>query len=825
MAHLGVLEVLEENGIYPDGVAGTSVGGLIATLYAGGMATWEIESRLRKIDWNGVLLDEPERRSLLLARKEEHSRHLLTVRLGRDLTPIVPGAIAPGQALYRQLMRLTLDTPFRDQQNWDNWNCGLRVVTTDLLTGRKVTWRDGDPSLAIRGSMAMPLLFDPVSLDSLLLIDGGVSENIPVAAAHEVGEIVVAVDVCAPLTTPAQPWQPWQIVDQVTTILERETNAHSRNEASIIIRPLLNDAAAVPTAAFDSIVNAGRVATEPWLAELRKLLHPAMLPDDSVEVVYSSIVIDDPDVTIQPGAAVTGRCHVADLRNTLRDLYRQGTVRYASAELNESTGQLTIQVQRTPFLRSVNFLGARVLPDSELVSLFSDQIGQRLNYGLSRQSLLRLLRVYRTRGFPVAEIDSMTFDSTTGVLSIALELGKLESVEFSGLERLSPSWLSAEVPLHLGEPITRSGLLEGTSNLYATGLFRSVYPVLSRLSGSNDRWDLTFFVSEQPAPLIRLGLVYQDEQRTRGFAEATYSSPLSYAARGVVFVSAGERDQHHKLELITDKLFGQPFSVAVAGTYSKRWRDDYDVWRRFPTSIRYDHEPIAEYTESRWGLDARVAGQAYSWGQLSLVGRYERHLQAHISASTRYNLLAGGLELGLDTEDRAPYPTHGIRFGARVETSSNILGVSQSFDKFSGSWEGVTSPTRRQALLMRIGLAASSGGTPFDERARLGGIHSFPGLHLDEIVSDRQITTGLEYRYDLLSRMIADSYIGFRYDLGTVWQARENLPDSPDWLQSFAIYFALDTVFGPLHIQWGRLEPNRWMVRQDLFSIQAGHSF
>lgn len=816
-AHLGVIQSLEANGLQPSGIAGTSVGALIGALYTGGLNSSEIIPLLRRIDWNSVMLDEPERRSLILARKEEHTRHLLTVRLGRGLTPVVPGAIAPGQKLYLQLLRLTLELPYRSNAVWDSLDTPLRITATDIISGEKIVFNRGDPTLAIRASMALPLLFDPVKIDSLQLIDGGISENIPVESAHSMGgDVILAVNVSSPLRKPDTPWQPWQIVDQVTTILERHSNVASLDSASIVVTPNLLDAPSMPSQQFDSLALSGWRATEEIIDSLKQMLIPPKLPDDDDEIVVTRIQSPDPDLP-QPLTEWRMKISISlrEIRDYLRRLYQDGTISRAAADFNEETHTLSFTTERTPLLTGVSFKGAKLLPDSVLADAFAGQIGSRLDFNRCQSSYRTILKALREAGYCASDIESIWFDSESGILTITINPGVMREIEFVGLERVSRLWLEQEVPLKVGKPITREGILEGATNLYATGLFRSVYPVLVPPDRVGQGWKVEIHVNEQPAPLVRLGLVYQHEHRTRGFAEVTYPSAFNYGARGVILTSVGERDQMHQIEMANDKLFGRPVAFSLTGALNRRSRSLYDM----------EHIKVGDYTESQWGGKFSISGQAWSWGQLALYGKWEQHDGHYPNGAERYRTISNGGELALDTEDRYPYPNRGVKLTASAEAATGYLGSQREFSRLVGLWESYFTPVRRQTFAARFSMAAASGDAPRDQQIRLGGMHSFPGLHLDEIITTRLLTAGLEYRYDMLSRLIADSYIGARWDYAAVWRTPGNPPKAEEWLQSFALYFALDTVLGPIHLQWGYLPGNNWLLKQNVFSIQAGNSF
>jgi NTE family protein len=820
-AHIGVLQGLEKLGMRTDGIAASSVGALIGSLYAGGMSPKEIAARLKRVDWNSLLLDEPERRSLLLARKAEHSRHMLTLRLGQNFTPVVPGAVTPGQKLYRQLLKQTLDLPYRTTGSWSDFTVPLKIVATDLIGGDRVVFDRGDPAIAIRASMSMPLLFEPLALGQLQLVDGGVASNIPVEIARSTHEddscVVLAVDVTSDLRQHAGNWQPWEIVDQVTTILEASTNARSLSTASLVVSPVISDSLAAVDSPFDAIVAAGRLSVLTIADTLKSLLNapPEADDTDTLFVVHLSESSDIPHELLAPDSWRIGRrVPVGELRAHLRRLYSSGIVRVASIGYDESSYTLNIEIELTPVVRTVSLTGDNTLPDTIRDKFQSRLAGQRFNRWTFQAALLELMRQYRIAGYPAAIAQAIEFDDTTGRLNLAFDLGRVASIEFEGSERVSTLWLEHEIPLTPGVPLTRSGILDGMENLYATGLFRNVYPAIEPDTISNG-WRLIYHIVEHPSPMVRLGVAYLDEQRARGFVEVTYPSPFNYAARSVVFGSVGERDQNHKLDLIVDKIVGNPVTVSLSLGINTRNRSFFDK----------THRDTDSYDEARWGGKFRIGGQARGWGMLSLTGRWEWHDNLYPDRDESYRLFALGAELGLDTEDRSPYPNRGVRATAAVETAPEPLGSERDFTRFWGNWEAFITPIRRHTVGVRFQGGSTSGAVPRDERLRLGGIHSFPGLHLDELVSSRQIATGLEYRFDMLSRVLADSYIGLRWDAGSTWDDPTLEIDKLDWHNSVAAYFALDTVLGPIHLQWSRLFGAGGLTNHTIYSLQAGSYF
>jgi len=163
-AHVGVLKVLVENGIVPDVIVGASMGAEVGGAYAAGAPLEEIEGLWRATSFG---------------------------RAFKTLLPTIPwSGWSSGREVIRILRELVGDRRIEDLP------IQFAAVATDLETGRPHVLSDGDLATAIRASLSVPGLFTPVWIDGRLLIDGGVSNPIPVDVARSLGaETVVAVDV------------------------------------------------------------------------------------------------------------------------------------------------------------------------------------------------------------------------------------------------------------------------------------------------------------------------------------------------------------------------------------------------------------------------------------------------------------------------------------------------------------------------------------------------------------------------------------------------------------------------------------------------------
>jgi NTE family protein len=213
LAEIGVIQWLEQNHIPVDRIAGTSMGGIIAAMYATGMSPEEIQKFAEGIDWDEVLLPEPTYRELGYRRKQDRRDYQIEAALGLKHGLNGPNGFNPGNGVGLLLDRIAF--PESGIASFDDLPIPFRCVATDMSTGDRVVLHDGSLATAVRASMAIPGVFTPVEINGRVLADGGMVENIPVDVVREMdADTVIAVYLRVPLGNRAQ-------LESLTGVLSR----------------------------------------------------------------------------------------------------------------------------------------------------------------------------------------------------------------------------------------------------------------------------------------------------------------------------------------------------------------------------------------------------------------------------------------------------------------------------------------------------------------------------------------------------------------------------------------------------------------------------
>ena len=164
LSHIGVLKVLDEHGISPDIIAGTSIGAIVGALYAGGYEPSEIEQLVLGLDWKKLV-------------------YLV------DMTLPLSGLLQ-GKRVVSLLKSILGDLTFSQLR------CDFACVATDIINGEQVVLRDGSLIEAVRASISIPGIFTPVAIKGRYLVDGGLINAVPVSVCREMGaEYVIGVNV------------------------------------------------------------------------------------------------------------------------------------------------------------------------------------------------------------------------------------------------------------------------------------------------------------------------------------------------------------------------------------------------------------------------------------------------------------------------------------------------------------------------------------------------------------------------------------------------------------------------------------------------------
>jgi NTE family protein len=374
-SHIGVLRVFEREHIPIDCIAGTSFGALAGGLYAIGYSTDEVEKIFLGQDWNSIFSDAPDRRLTPLIERR-NARYQAQVSF-QGWSPELPTGFRGGQRLTESLDLMTTSRMLRAGYDFDRLPIQFRAVSTNLVDGQAYVFRDGSMTEALRASMAIPLVFTPFEKDGMLLVDGGLADNLPTDIARDLGaDIVIAVDATSPLLAKDKIGNFIDVVDQSISLQMGKNVQANRLLASIVLQPALDKYTNSDYDRIPDIIKRGEEEANRRLDQIRALIadvapHPPVaLPPASPVPAIDSISFRGlkrinasqlkADVRVRPG----DRIDPAEIGTDVGRLYATRLFDSVGYRLEPAAGnryQLVFVVKEPP----LNALGAGLRYDND----------------------------------------------------------------------------------------------------------------------------------------------------------------------------------------------------------------------------------------------------------------------------------------------------------------------------------------------------------------------------------------------------------------------------------------------------------------------------
>lgn len=271
-AHIGVLKILEDEGIPIDIIVGTSMGSLIGGFYSLGYTAEEIEKTVRSQNWEKLLSDNVDRKNYSLNEQILRQRYFLSFSFSDVKSIGLPQGIIKGQNILNLFCGLSGN--LNPDIDFSQLPVSYASVAADLETGKEVVINKGFFPTALFASMAIPGAFQPINRDGLLLVDGGIANNFPTDVAKRMGaDIIIGVDIRGLLKPKEELTSVDGIFNQMIGFLGQEKDSVNNSLCDIIIRPDITgySVSSFSREAVDTLVSRGQKEALSQQDELRKL--------------------------------------------------------------------------------------------------------------------------------------------------------------------------------------------------------------------------------------------------------------------------------------------------------------------------------------------------------------------------------------------------------------------------------------------------------------------------------------------------------------------------------------------------------------------------
>ncbi len=256
LAHIGVLQWMEEHRIPVSYVAGTSMGGLVGGIYATGRSPAEVREITNGINWDEVLRGQTPFQDLSFRRKQDAHEVPNSLEFGLRKGLQFPGGFNTGQQVSLILDKVAL--PYSEIKSFNDLPIPFACVATDLVSGKPHVFRSGPLSLALRSTMSLPGIFTPVRTGDHIYADGGLLNNIPIDVAKEMGaDIVIGIHLETEPISPTAPLSSFAVLGESISVMIASNELRSMEQADLLVSVPLQKYNALDYGAADAIIKAG----------------------------------------------------------------------------------------------------------------------------------------------------------------------------------------------------------------------------------------------------------------------------------------------------------------------------------------------------------------------------------------------------------------------------------------------------------------------------------------------------------------------------------------------------------------------------------------
>jgi NTE family protein len=780
ISHIGILKVFEKYHIPIDIIYGTSIGAIVGGLYAIGYNPEELKEVIKNINMSDMLslTNESKRMDLYPEQKKAQAQSFLTLRFS-GLEPVLPSSVSTGQQITNLINLTVLQGLHHNHKNFNDFPIPFRAVTTDLISGKTVVLLDGDLSEAIRASFTWPLLNPTIERDSMRLLDGGIFANIPAHFAKaEKYDLSIAVNTTTPIRTKSQINTAFDVLDQLLSIMQEKFNENELKSADIIIQPKLERFSNTDFKEVDSLVTLGEKAAELKIDEILRLLDTKKPYNGSNESLFISHIdfsgdTLNKDVQNKIRSSFENRfTKINDIRYTLSEIHNLNIYSDVKCSVykDSNTSRLEFILKAYPSIHSLKILGNFLVDMDSLMPIFKPVLHKPYNHKAIRAIIDSVLRIYRSNYYSLAYIESFTFDTLNGVLSLVFNEGKIKRIDLIGNKKTQDYLIFREFPLQKGEIFNSKKAHDGLINLTSTNLFNKI--ILDIFYEDNEPV-VKVKLDEKPAELIRFGVRIDNEKNSQFSVDVRNENLGGGGYDFGLFLHGGYRSFQTILDFKTNKVFKTPLTYKIKlkyqfedlSVYENEPTDNINTWRR---------EKIGDFRESKLGGSVMLGSQIRKLGYL--YGEYSFEKQRITSNSGtgfpldnhKISILKGGLII--DSQNDYPFPTDGMYFNAYYETSLAGLGADVAFIKYYIDFSQYFTYKGNYTLRPRVVFGYGDNTLPYAEQFRIGGQNTFFGFRENEY-RGRQIFIGsLEYRWFLPIKIFFDTYFSLRFDMGSTWE-------------------------------------------------------
>ena len=510
----------------------------------------------------------------------------------------------------------------------------------------------------------------------------------------------------------------------------------------------------------------------------------------------------------------------------------------------DNTVNIIYEVQENPIIQSINFEGNTLYTNDQLEKALGVQRGEILNGNMLNPDENGVIKLYAKDGYTLARIETINV-SPEGVVNIGLTEGMVDSVDFQKAPskkdnerqslkattlRTKPYVFERVQEVRPGEIFKRENVESTMRELYRTGIFTSIEPVLSGKEDDPNARVVEFLVEERPTTSINGSISYGTSVGLVGELKLSDSNFLGRGQDASITLSASNKG---------DKTFDISwFDPWVKNT--ERVQIGGNVYWNESVDDNADRDEVEKVKKAgtRWTIGKGLNSNLY----VRLAARYDhfKELLGSKEVNDKYNLLAIGPSLIYDTRNNSYSPSKGI-YATMSYERGKLIHDPRKYDQFETDLRAYH-PTffgDKNVMAYRVAWGSTGSGTPEALKFSIGGAESVRGYDYGAFDGYDKFHATIENRTKINDTL---QLVAF-FDIGNAWQNesrdprtgkkiykpnRKDAHDFKDLKKGYGIGVRLNTPIGPLRFDYGwPMDPEKKGEKKDKgkFYFSFGQSF
>ncbi len=782
MAQIGVLKALEEENIPIDFITGTSIGAIIGGLYSTGYTASELEQFAENLPWNELLAfkDEGSRGNTFIEQQKIRDRATIAIRFS-NFKLLLPRSLSSAQNLTRTLDLLCLNAPYHPQHSFDDLPVAFRAVTTDLVSAQRVTLDKGSLSEAMVASSTVPVLFQPVEIGEWKLADGGLVANLAVDELERAGiSYNIAVDTRGSLYTIADDIDiPWKAADQAMTILIELQYPRQLEKADVVIAPDVGGNTALDFSDIPGLIAAGYRSGKALASKIREEIKLPVQQKTPLESYRTTLTVSGLPQAHASDFHQAGQIigNSASAEEALTKLLETGLFTHVHAVADPAKGTLQFFAETTPFIERVIVDGPAEGPDKLAVdSCFADILGRWYTSSEGSRALENLLRLYRSIGLSLVNIDTTAVSGKT--LTITMTDGRPGGIIIAQNRKITrPTPVNRELRIDTSKVLEMKNVERSIDNLLGTGAFSRVSVGIAENDQDETDPRLRIRLDEKPGNVLRLGLRYDETYNAQALFDLRNENLNGTANSIGGWAKISEKDNRLNLEYYMPRIGSTNLTFMTKLFYNHLVSD----LRTVPFSsnlFAHFKDSYDRYSFERYGWTSAFGTRLGKNGQL-LLDLTLQHAESFTTDNPALypednnDMASVALEFTLDNRDDSLLPTSGRYSYLQYRLAPSLLNHN-TFWIFSGEHEENISFDDATSAQLSANLGLSDPETPFTEQFFIGGAGSaysrrFIGLKERDLKGTNMLILGTNIRYSPDIAIIFPSSFELYYNVGQVW--------------------------------------------------------